>query len=690
MPAPGEAMPIESAASLPGMHDEFGLARRLKSALWVFDIDHRRVVMANEPACKLWQAASEAELCARDFSDDMSSSVAKRLKQYQLDFLSRSATFTEMWTLYPNGEPENTMVTFSGFPLSDGRMAMLCEVLGTAEDEPDNLRSAEALLHTDVMITLYDHEGATLYMNPAARSFAILGYEDLSQKFVRRKDHRRMMEGLLRSTEHKMIAEVRTPDGERWFDITAKKCQDAVTGRPAILETATDITELKMARDKAKFLADRDQLTGCFNRTYLQHHISVLSKFETRECALLYLDIDFFKQINDRHGHETGDVVLQHVASRISSAVRSDDFVVRLGGDEFLVVFKNTTDLERLKVRIDKIQQLISKPIVHDGGRFVVRSSMGVAMFRPKDADFAHVMRDADIALYVSKQHGRNRVTFYTDQMGKDADTRSQLEVDIAQALKDRQFELHFQPRYCLNEGRVVSAEALVRWRHPERGLILPGEFIPLCEETGLINELGLMVLEMSCQRAMAWHADGAGMGVSINISARQFEDTRFFEALAEYAAMPDFATGQIELELTESLLVGDNPDIVRQISEISEMGYSIAIDDFGTGFSNLSYITRFPISCIKIDRSFVNQLPESGPIVRLILTLARQIGAKVVAEGVETVEQFEFLSKEGCEQVQGYYIAAPLFPVEFEETVHRLRLNDAWSNGHGKLAAIC
>lgn len=634
---------------------------RLRTAVWVYDIDDARIIYANTAACDLWQAESAADLSSRDLTTDMSPTVAKRLKQYQLDFIDRDATFSEMWTLYPNGQPTSLMVIFCGYPLPDGRMAMQCEVLGGAENQPDNLRSAEALLHTDVMIALHEADGQPVYLNPAARNNATHAMQTIAEKFVDPDDYDKLMRELETSGEHRMVARVNTSVGPRWYDLTVKQCSDAVTGNPAVLVTAIDVSELKIARDKARYLADRDQLTGCYNRSYLQQHMATLGQYQTQRCALLCFDVDRFKQINDRLGHEMGDVVLKEIAARVTASIRLTDTFVRLGGDEFVVVFEDVPCEAELEAKLNRMLELISRPITHDATRLSTSVSMGVATFVPNQSHFTTIMREADIALYTSKQDGRNRITFFSEEMGALAKARDLVEIELKRAIKNREFILHFQPRLCLRSNRVVSAEALVRWQHPKRGLIMPAEFIAICEETGMIEDLGQLILEMACQTAMTWHKAGQDIGLSINISPRQFADKRLLDALRDFSSHPDFPDGKIELEITENVLIGDHDLIAQKLDAIADMGYQIAIDDFGTGYSNLSYISRFKLNCLKIDQSFVSQLPKSGPIISLILTLAEQIGATIVAEGVETKEQLAWLRNHQCDQVQGYHLSRPV-----------------------------
>ncbi|MEJ6392611.1 EAL domain-containing protein [Gymnodinialimonas sp. 2305UL16-5] len=654
-----------------GPVDQFAAARGLQTPTWIYDIDSCRVLHANPAACALWHADSEAELQKRDMSQDMSPTVYKRLQQYKADFIERDATFKEMWTLYPAGAPANVMVHFRGFRLLDGRMAMQCEVFGEADDQPENLRSAEALLHTDVMITLFGYSGPPLYMNPAARNVCHEANASLSQMFTDDDDYSILMFELEATGEHRRVARVYTAAGQRWFDLSAKQCSDAITGEPAILITAIDVSELKNAKDRARYLANRDQLTGCFNRAYLQHYMARSTTLAGTRQALLFFDVDRFKQINDTFGHETGDAVLIELATRVSNLAGPDDVVARLGGDEFVVVISDADDHASLKARVDRLFQSLCEPVRCGTTTIPTKISMGVSVFHPGYVELDTVLRQADKALYISKNEGRNRYTFYDAKLGEAVEQRSRTEAEIERGLHAKEFVLHYQPRIDVRTGRIASVEGLARWMHPERGLVMPNEFIPICEETGMIEALGQHVLRLGFQQARIWQEADLDTCVSLNISPRQFADTALLETLEACSKSDAFVPGQIELEITESVLIGEHDGIAAKLRKITDMGFEIAIDDFGTGYSNLSYISRFPLHRLKIDRSFIAQLPQSGPIVRLILSLAQQIGAKAVAEGVETREQFEWLAHHNCDQVQGFYFAKAMPAAEVQKLLH-------------------
>lgn len=659
-------------AAAAGDGEGFALARRLQAPVWVFDIDLGRVVLANDAACEFWQAVDEQDLRTRDMAAEMSQAVSQRLRQYQQDFTHSDPVFNEMWTLYPGGKPSSVMVYFSGYTLDDGRMGMLCEVSARSDDQPENLRSTEALLHTDVMIGLYDMaSGGPLYLNPAARNILTESSHHLQDIFLNQADFAAMMIALQAGGLHGFVARTSTSEGERWHDISAKLCLDAVTGEQAILITAVDVSELKIARDTARYLADRDQLTGCFNRTFLQNHMADLQAANDGSlCTLIYLDVDRFKLINDIHGHEAGDTVLKTIATRALGVIRTGDILVRLGGDEFVIVLHQQSGKRDVLADVERIRKEISKAVWLNASKVDIAMSMGVTQFDPSQAVFADVIRNADLALYAAKSQGRGRSVMFDDRMGEAARVRDKIELDLRAALGTQQFTLEYQPRFDLRLGRVVSVEGLLRWHHPENGLIMPDRFIPICEETGMIEELGRQVLEIGCEKAREWHETQTDCMVSLNISPRQFADEQLVKTLQHFANQSGFSASQVELEVTENVLIGNPDEIAEKLRRITQMGYQIAIDDFGTGFSNLSYISRFPVHCIKIDRTFVDQLPSSAPIVLLILTLARQIGACSVAEGVETHAQLDWLIENGCDQVQGYLISRPVAPRKLDSVI--------------------
>ena len=659
---------------VPAFTQPFDVARRLNQAIWVYDIDRCRVVMANDAALQIWQAESEADLAQRDLSKDMSTTVARRLKQYQSGFRENDATFSELWTLYPNGKPVSLDVIYTGYRLPDGRIAMLCEATRLAETTPETLRSAEALLHTDVMIALFAVSGPELYMNPAARNAWSSDTMQLQDLFINEREFDAILSDLKTRGEIRKVARVKTNDGWAWHDMSFKRCLDAATGQPATLVTSIDVTELKRARDRASYLANRDQLTGSYNRAYFQRKLDILDRAPREHpIALLYLDLDRFKQINDKYGHEAGDRLLLAATERIERCLTVFDMFARIGGDEFVVLLSAQAQATDFEARVDQLRAEVSQPFFHNNTKIDITTSIGVAIIEPQRTSHQAV-RQADIALYEAKRTGRDRCAYYDDEMGRVAYERLLIESELAQALERDEFRLHLQPCVNLTTGAVIYAEALVRWHHPERGIIMPHSFIDICEETGLIEQLGNVVLKQGCALVGEWRRRGLNIGIAINVSPRQFLDDTFLSSLTCLAKAPDFEPGTVELEITESILAGDHNTVADRLRQITDLGYRISVDDFGTGYSNLAYISKFPLSCIKIDKSFIDSMPDSLPVMTLIQTLSEQIGARTVAEGVETPEQLKKIQDIGCHHIQGFFFSKPVPPDAFLTTVDRIQ----------------
>ncbi len=648
---------------------------RLKTSAWIFDIDRSRVVWANGAALEVWRAGSVEELACRDLGKDMSVSVAARLKQYQEDFENQAASFSELWTLYPNGVPRTLSVTYSGIRLPDGRMAMFCEGLEHQATTPDTLRSAEALLHTSVMISLYTLDGRPLYRNPAAR--AEMGGIDatIESRFVDSIEYHTLRDAVALRGEFRLVARVRSLRGVRWHEMTARQCRDAVTGSPAILISEVDVTGIKEAEEKANFLALHDVLTGLPNRIYVQREFQALleiAKGTREEFGLLFIDIDRFKDINDSLGHAVGDQLLVEVARRLQQAVSEADVVARVGGDEFLILLRDVTDHTRLERQIDSIQEVLTIPVRLALCELEITPSIGVSIFPRDGSDIETLMRNADLALYDAKDHGRNCSRYFSPVMKQRAEQRLDLESSLRRALQQDEFELFYQPRVSIASNRIVGAEALLRWRHRTKGLVPPAQFIPLCEETGLIEPIGAWVIETAARQQRNWQDRGASIDVSVNISPRQFRNKGLLPEIHRIVTQTGCDPRHIELEITESVLMGNDGDVGVVLQTLSEAGFRIAIDDFGTGYSNLAYIQRYPVSCLKIDRSFVANLSANSAIAQLIISMCRLIDAKIVAEGVETEIQLNWLRSKLCDEYQGFLFSHPLPIDEFDSLLMR------------------
>ena len=479
---------------------------------------------------------------------------------------------------------------------------------------------------------------------------------------------------------------------ERALEAHVESLEQVITARTEKLEAAN----LQL-----RHLATHDALTGLPNRVLLDDRLAQAIAHADRDLqpfAVMMLDLDRFKLINDSFGHRSGDMVLNEVARRLQGLVRSIDTVARVGGDEFVLVVSPSAaraDAEEIGKRANAV---LSAPFQVEGVDLRVSSSIGIAFYPTDGASAESVLAHADAAMYCAKERGRNNYQCFSPGMKSVALERVSLESELHQAMKLEQFELFYQPKVDTASGDIHSAEALIRWRHPQRGLILPSEFIPLAEECGLIHEIGAWVIREACRQCAVWQ--GAGqlpLRVAVNVSPSQFRRGDLFEVVRSALQQSQLDPRFLEIELTESAVMTNPEDSVAVLEQISRMGVLVSVDDFGTGYSSMSYLRRFPIDKLKIDRSFITDLTtraDDASIVQAIVSLAHGLRLKVVAEGVETLEQLKFLQSVGCDQYQGYHFSEPLPATEFADLVTRWQKAedrssiDYASRTHSKLAA--
>jgi diguanylate cyclase (GGDEF)-like protein len=433
-------------------------------------------------------------------------------------------------------------------------------------------------------------------------------------------------------------------------------------------------------------MAHFDTLTGLPNRALmfdrLNHAITQTRRYGN-QLALLFIDLDRFKFVNDTMGHEAGDTVLKTVAGRIRGCLRESDTVARLGGDEFIALVSNLEQTVSAATVAAKIVEQVSEPVMVAGDAATVSPSIGIAMF-PEDSESSdELIRLADAAMYQAKQTGGSNYQFYRPDMNGAALRRIGLGVALQQAIRRKEFELHYQPQVDLTNGDVVGLEALVRWRHPDRGLIPPDQFIPLAEELGLMNPLGDLILEAACtQIKKNWKASGQlALRVAVNLSAHQFDRDDLLDHIRTWIDRTGLDARALEVELTESSIMRDPESATSILSGLSEAGVRVTIDDFGTGYSSLAHLKRFPLDALKIDRSFVRDVitdANDSAIVRTVIALARHLGLHVVAEGVETEEQLEFLRANECQLAQGHYFSPPVPADEVPAVIARLEMRQA------------
>ncbi|MDN3918680.1 putative bifunctional diguanylate cyclase/phosphodiesterase [Roseateles violae] len=449
-------------------------------------------------------------------------------------------------------------------------------------------------------------------------------------------------------------------------------------GRPiGRVHSFRDLSEQLAASQRIEELSQLDLLTGLPNRRALATRIDYAQAMARREglvFALLNVDLDRFKQINDTLGHSYGDRVLKEVAQRLKTALREVDTVARLSGDDFALLI-HQADARGAELAARRVQDAMSRPFSFDTLSFTVTCSIGIALFPGDGGDADALLASAERAMHWVKESGRAGFRFH--QPRKDVDLLSRMRLDHAmrQALQQGQFRLHYQPQLALDSGRVIGAEALIRWRDPLRGEISPAEFIPVAEESGFIVAIGQWVLREAVEQAAQWLRQGLHMPVAVNVSALQFQQPAFVEAVAEALRAAGLPAALLELELTESILVRDADGALKRLEALAALGVQMSIDDFGTGYSSLGYLKRFPIQRLKIDRSFIQGLPEDASdagIVNAVIQMGRALRLQVIAEGVETEAQREFLRGAGCDEFQGWLYAPALAPLAFEQQVRQ------------------
>ncbi|MDR3392834.1 MAG: EAL domain-containing protein [Sulfuriferula sp.] len=511
---------------------------------------------------------------------------------------------------------------------------------------------------------------ARIYNYPTPEAMIVALQDIQHQLYVnqsRRDEFVRLMfeHGNVRNFE----SQVYRQDGSSiWISENARAVKDTNGAVQFYEGTVVDITERKYHEEELRYQASHDILTGLPNRMLLMDRIERAisrAKREEQKVAVVFVDLDHFKLINDSLGHHVGDRLLLEMASRLSSCIRSQDTVARLGGDEFVLVLTEQSDEPGVIHIIRRLLEVIAHPWIDEGHEYSLSCSIGVSCF-PCDGNTADtLLQCADAAMYEAKDAGRNTFHFYTPALNQTVTERLELANDLRRALERDEFRVFYQPRVSVADGRIVGAEALIRWQHPEKGLIAPDSFIPTAEESGLIVPIGQWILNEACRQNRAWQDAGLPpISISVNLSPIQFRQPGLVDAVIGALSQSELAAKYLELELTESFFMQDAERINVAITALKGLGVALAIDDFGTGYSSLSYLKRFPVNHLKIDKSFVLEIdtnPDDAAIVRAIITLGHELGLQVVAEGVETQANYEFLKQHHCDEIQGYYFSRPV-----------------------------
>ena len=467
----------------------------------------------------------------------------------------------------------------------------------------------------------------------------------------------------------------------RWLETNAVPMHDSEGNITMLLGITRDVTERKANEKRIDYLANFDSLTGLPNRMQLDIRIKDLLSLARRhkqEFAIMFLDLDHFKDINDTLGHTIGDKLLVNSSHRLKSILREEDTLARMGGDEFIILLPKI-DMNGVSQVAQKLLDTFKKPFDIDGNELSISVSIGIALYPNDGLDFDTLYKNADTAMYRAKKEGRNSFYFFTEEMQKNSIRHLELSNALRHALERNQFQLHYQPQFSTEKRTIIGAEALLRWHHPEFGNISPAEFIPMAEENGTILSIGEWVLRTAVKSAKQWMNEGMEpIIMAINLSAIQFRAHNLPDLVANILKETGLPPEYLELELTEGVAMQDPQRAISMMNEIHSKGVRMSIDDFGTGYSSLSYLKKFNIYKLKIDQSFVRDInvdPEDKAIVAAIISMAKSLGLQTIAEGVETIGQLDYLHEQGCDEIQGYYFSKPLSIEEFE--AFRLKISN-------------
>jgi diguanylate cyclase (GGDEF)-like protein/PAS domain S-box-containing protein len=621
----------------------------------------------------------------RKASDMLDAETAREHEEQDRPLLEKPSSTTYEKRTARSGEPRELLYNKTTFVNRAGEMAGIIATVTDVTRYKEAERALEAsearfrvLTESSLdLISVLDAEGVIQYQSPALKY--LLGYEPAVtlghnvSEFVHREDLDHVRATLRRVVEGTHSIEpsefrLRHRDGMwRTFETLGTNCL-ANPHIHGVVFNSRDVTDRKVIQQRIQHLAYHDNLTGLPNRSLLQDrlaHSIARAERSNRRVAVLFIDLDNFKNINDTLGHDVGDELLRQVARRLSECVRLEDTIARQGGDEFIVLLDGLEDGRGASLVAQKVLNALRKAFQLSGTDQHVSGSVGIALFPEDGRDAQTLMKNADTAMFHGKTQGKNTYQYFTAQMNVAVKRRMTLESALRRAVMRKDFVLHYQPQIDLDSGEILAVEALVRWKTEDGGTVSPGDFIPLAEETGLINEIGEWVLREACRQAREWQDMGlTRRRMAVNLSARQFSDRTFLDMVTRVLAETGLDPACLELEITESQVMRQTEGMIMLLNKLSEMGVQLAIDDFGTGYSSLSYLKRLPIQKLKIDQSFVRDItvdPNDTAIVVAIINMAKSLDLDTIAEGVETAGQLALLRSKGCHVGQGYYFSAPV-----------------------------
>ncbi len=543
---------------------------------------------------------------------------------------------------------------------------------------------AENLFQTIIdLVILADPEGFILSVNPETQR--LLGYSqnDLKGKTLATlfgSDHKsnnsNISELLNACPVRNMESYIISSNGvDIPVILSVSECKDNYGGRVGFVLASKDVTAYKLAEEKISYLATHDSLTGLPNRLMLSqllNHSIQTAKRHNRKLAVIFVDIDRFKLINDTMGHEAGDQLLQEIAMRYKQTLREEDVVSRQGGDEFVILIEDIQTLSDLELIANNILASTYKPIVLMGEECRVTASIGISLYPRDGKDEQVLMKHADMAMYFAKEEGKNNFQFYSEDIQLQSVGRLAIETNLRLALERNELSLHYQAKVNFKTGIITGVEALLRWQNPILGSVTPTQFIPVAEEAGIIVSIGKWVLRTACSQNVAWQKQGLpSVCMAVNLSLRQLTDANLINDIKAALHDSGMAPNLLELEITESMMMSNPTKMMDVLVGIKSMGVRLAIDDFGTGYSSLAQLKHFPIDTIKIDRSFIRNVPDNAEdkaITHAIIAMGETLGLTVVAEGVETIEQLNYLKDQSCNEMQGFYFSKPIVPEQFAD----------------------
>ncbi len=659
--------------------------------MWVFDRSTLRFLAVNQAAIREY-GFSEQEFLAMTVADirpredipNLSKDVAKRMHGLQNP---------EVWK---HRKRDGAIIDVE-IVCHDLDFQGIDAMLVAAHDITERKQAQEAALQAEEKYrAIFDNavigifqstpEGRPISINPAlAQMHGYASPEELlaevsnvaNQLFA---DPNRMIELSQEASVHGVVraAEVevyRKDRSRKWVRVNLRAVRDAAGNIVRYEGTVEDITDRKAAEKQVQFLASYDALTGLPNRTLFKDRLEDVlagARRRNKKVALLFLDLDRFKTINDSLGHSFGDQMLKNAAERLKESVREQDTVARVGGDEFLILLSGVKNVDEIRSAARRVQEAMARIFVVQGRSLSTSCSIGISVFPEHGGNAETLMKNADAAMYSVKDDGGNSFGFYSEEMNGKAVEQLALENDLRMALERNEFFLVYQPQVEIASGRITGMEALIRWRHPELGLVPPDEFIPIAENNRLILPIGEWVLRSACSQVWRWRTDGlCAVPVAVNVSAVQFRHEGFSALVRRVLRETGLPPQYLELELTESLLLSNADVMFSVVQELREMGVMLAIDDFGTGYSSLSYLKDFRVNKLKIDRSFIRDIAtdsDDAAITAAIISMAKNLNLKVIAEGVEDEAQMSFLREHRCDQIQGYYFSKPISASEMTE----------------------